>query len=82
MGWSVKHFQDRLRARHGFALSYSWTKAALQRAGLSVAGAPARRASPPGRPRKPCVGMMLHQSLPPRRRGTDRAMSGWPASRR
>ena len=39
MGWTVKHFHDHLCARHGFALSYSWTKAALQRAGL-VCGRP------------------------------------------
>ena len=45
MGWTVKHFHDHLCARHGFALSYSWTKAALQRAGL-VSRAP-RRAPPP-----------------------------------
>ena len=81
MGWTVKHFHDHLRARHGFALSYSWTKTTLQHAGL-VSRAPRRGAHRRRRPRKPCVGMMLHQSLPPRRRGTARAMSGWPASRR
>ena len=59
-GWTVKHFHDHLRARHGFALSYSWTKAALQRAGL-VSRAPRRGAHRRRRPRKPCVGMMLHQ---------------------
>ena len=33
-GWTVKHFHDRLRDRHGFAWSYTWTKTTLQRAGL------------------------------------------------
>ena len=60
MGWTVKHFHDHLRARHGFTLSYSWTKAALQHAGL-VSRAPRRGAHRRRRPRKPCVGMMLHQ---------------------
>ena len=59
-GWTVKHFHDHLRARHGFTLSYSWTKVALQRAGL-VSRAPRRGAHRRRRPRKPCVGMMLHQ---------------------
>ena len=60
MGWTVKHFHDHLRARHGFAWSYTWTKAVLQRAGL-VPKAPRRGAHRRRRPRKPCVGMMLHQ---------------------
>lgn len=60
MGWTVKHFHDHLRAHHGFALSYSWTKTALQRAGL-VSRAPRRGAHRRRRPRKPCRGMMLHQ---------------------
>ena len=59
-GWTVKHFHDHLRERHGFAWSYTWTKAVLQRAGL-VPRAPRRGAHRRRRPRKPCVGMMLHQ---------------------
>ena len=59
-GWTVKHFHDRLRDRHGFAWSYTWTKTVLQRAGL-VPKAPRRGAHRRRRPRKPCVGMMLHQ---------------------
>ena len=47
-------------ARHGFTLSYSWTKAALQRSGL-VSRASRRGAHRRRRPRNPCVGMMLHQ---------------------
>ena len=59
-GWTVKHFHDHLCAHHGFAWSYTWTKTALQRAGL-VSKAPRRGAHRRRRPRKPCVGMMLHQ---------------------
>ena len=60
MGWTVKHFHDHLREHHGFRLSYTWTKTTLQRAGL-VARAPRRGAHRRRRPRKPCIGMMLHQ---------------------
>ena len=60
VGWTVKHFHDHLRDRHGFTLSYSWTKTVLQRAGL-VVRAPRRGAHRRRRPRKPCIGMMLHQ---------------------
>ena len=60
VGWTVKHFHDHLCAHHGFTLSYSWTKAVLHREGL-VAKAPRRGAHRRRRPRKPCVGMMLHQ---------------------
>ena len=59
-GWTVKHFHDRLRDRHGFAWSYTWTKTTLQRAGL-VSKAPKRGVHRRRRPRKPCAGMMLHQ---------------------
>ena len=59
-GWTVKHFHDHLCAHHGFAWSYTWTKTALQRAGL-VSKAPRRGAHRRRRPHKPCVGMMLHQ---------------------
>ena len=59
-GWTVKHFHDHLRAHHGFTLSYTWTKTVLHGAGL-VRKAPRRGAHRRRRPRKPCVGMMLHQ---------------------
>jgi transposase len=59
-GWTVKHFHDHLCAHHGFAWSYTWTKTTLQRAGL-VSKAPRRGAHRRRRPRKPCVGMMVHQ---------------------
>ena len=58
--WTVKHFHDHLRAHHGFAWSYTWTKTVLQRAGL-VSKARRRGAHRRRRPRKPCAGMMLHQ---------------------
>ena len=60
MGWTVKHFHDHLRTRHGFAWSYTWTKTTLQRAGL-VSKARRRGAHRRRRQRKPCVGMMIHQ---------------------
>ena len=59
-GWTLKHFHDRLRERHGFAWSYTWTKTTLQRAGL-VSKAPRRGVHRRRRERKPCVGMMVHQ---------------------
>ena len=59
-GWTVKHFHDHLRDRHGFVWSYTWTKTALQRAGL-VSKTQRRGAHRRKRQRKPCVGMMLHQ---------------------
>ena len=60
VGWTVKHFHDHLRDHHGFALSYTWTKTTLRRAGLA-SKAPRRGAHRRRRPRKPCAGMMLHQ---------------------
>ena len=59
-GWTVKHFHDHLRDRHGFVWSYTWTKTALQRAGL-VSKAQRRGTHRRRRQRKPCIGMMLHQ---------------------
>ena len=49
-----------LRDRHGFTLSYTWTKIDLQPACL-VAKEPRCGAHRRRRPRKPCTGMMLHQ---------------------
>lgn len=59
-GWSVKHFHEHLKDRHGFRWGYTWTKTQLQAAGLAVRAA-RRGAHRRRRPRKPCVGMMLHQ---------------------
>jgi transposase len=60
VGWTVKHFHEHVRARHGFGPGYTWTKTRLHEAGL-VAPAKRRGAHRRRRPRKPCVGMMVHQ---------------------
>ena len=57
--FSVKHFHEKL-ADHGLHRSYSWTKNQLQQAGL-VGKAGRRGEHRRKRPRKPMVGMMLHQ---------------------
>lgn len=59
-GWTVKHFHDHLRKHHGFRWSYTWTKTQLHAAGL-VTPAPRRGAHRRKRPRRPLVGMLLHQ---------------------
>ena len=59
-GFTARHFHDKLVRRHGFGLSYTWTKLRLQEAGL-VAKAPRRSAHRKKRPRRPLVGMLLHQ---------------------
>ena len=60
-GWNVKHFHEQLQKQHGFRWGYTWTKTQLHTAGLIERskrwGAHRRK-----RPRKPCVGMMLHQN--------------------
>ena len=58
--FTVKHFHERLRAEHRFALGYSWTKRILQDAGL-VKRAAKRSAHRKRRPRRPLPGMMLFQ---------------------
>src|SRR5437660_4799103 len=59
MDWNVKHFHEHIQRQHGFAWGYTWTKTQLHAAGL-VARSPRRK-----RPRKPCIGMMLHQDASP-----------------
>lgn len=59
-GWNVKHFHDHLQKQHSFRWSYTFVKTQLQAARL-VARAPRRGAHRRKRPRKPCIGMMLHQ---------------------
>lgn len=59
-GWTVKHFHDHLRKHHRFRWSYTWTKTQLHAAGL-VRPAPRRGAHRRKRPRRPLVGMLLHQ---------------------
>jgi transposase len=60
MGWNVRHFHEHLQRQYGFEWGYTWTKTQLHAAGLvgrSARRGPHRRK----RPRKPCIGMMLHQ---------------------
>jgi transposase len=62
-GFTVKHFHEHLAKRHNYVLGYTVTKLHLHRAGL-VTPARTRSAHRKKRPRRPMVGMMLHQSLP------------------
>jgi len=59
-GFTAKHFHEHLQASHGFRWGYTWTKTYLQGRGL-LARAPRRGAHRRKRPRRPLVGMMLHQ---------------------
>jgi hypothetical protein len=59
-GWTAKHFHEHLQQQHSFGWGYTWTKTQLHAAGL-VERAKRRGAHRRKRPRKPCVGMMLHQ---------------------
>ena len=58
--FTVKHFHEQLLKRHDYKLGYTVTKVHLQRSGL-VRVAPKRSAHRKKRPRRPMVGMMLHQ---------------------
>src|SRR5262252_10311195 len=64
MGWNVKHFHEHLQRQHNFAWGYTWTKTQLHAAGL-VARSGRRGPHRRKRPRKPCIGMMLHQDASP-----------------
>ena len=59
-GFTAKHFHEHLVGRHGFRWGNTWTKTYLQARGL-MAKAPRRGAHRRKRPRRPMVGMMLHQ---------------------
>ncbi|MGH7211113.1 MAG: ISNCY family transposase [Acetobacteraceae bacterium] len=59
-GFTVKHFHEQLGKRHNYMLGYTITKLHLHRAGLVVA-ATKRSAHRKKRPRRPMVGMLLHQ---------------------
>ena len=59
-GFTVKHFHEKLAKRHNYTLGYTVTKLHLHRAGL-VQAATKRSAHRKKRPRRPMVGMMLHQ---------------------
>jgi hypothetical protein len=57
--FSVQHFWEKLRDTHGIAISYTWTKLALQQAGL-VEKSPGRGRYRRRRERRPLRGMMVH----------------------
>jgi transposase len=59
-GFTVQHFHEQLHKRHNYTLGYTVTKLHLQREGL-VQRAKKRSAHRKKRPRRPMVGMMLHQ---------------------
>ena len=59
-GFTVKHFHEQLHKRHNDKLGYTVTRLSLQSAG-PVRPAPRRSAHRKKRPRRPLVGMMLHQ---------------------
>lgn len=59
-GFTVKHFHEQLGKRHNYVLGYTVTKLHLHRSGL-VHAATKRSAHRKKRPRRPMVGMMLHQ---------------------
>lgn len=59
-GFTAKHFHEHLVRDHGFRWGYTWTKTFLQGRGL-LARAPRRGAHRRKRPRRPLIGMLLHQ---------------------
>jgi transposase len=58
--WTVKHFHERAQQQHGLLASYGWTKSVLQAAGVARP-AVQRSAHRKKRPRRPMIGMLLHQ---------------------
>lgn len=59
-GWSVAHFHDWYRERHGGERSYTWVKTRLQEAGLVGKGR-SRGKHRKKRERAPLAGMLVHQ---------------------
>jgi transposase len=59
-GFTVRHFHDKLVRRHGYKLGYTTTRLYLQKTG-AVQPAPKRGRHRRRRPRRPMIGMMLHQ---------------------
>jgi transposase len=59
-GFTVQHFHEQLGRGHGYTLGYTVIKLHLLRAGL-VTPARTRSAHRKKRPRRPMVGMLLHQ---------------------
>ena len=58
--FTAKHFWEKLVDEHGVTRSYNWLRTTLQAHGR-IKPAPRRRAHRRKRPRRPVVGMMLHQ---------------------
>jgi len=59
-GFTAKHFHEHLVKDHSFPFSYSWAKTFLHRRQL-VPIAPRKGAHRKKRPRRPLIGMLLHQ---------------------
>ena len=59
-GWSVAHFHERYREKHGGERSYTWTKNRLQAAGLASKGRTKGRHRK-RRERSPMAGLLVHQ---------------------
>lgn len=57
--FSIQHFYEQATEKHGFTLSYTWTRLVLQAAGLAER-APGRGRYRRRRERRPMVGMLLH----------------------
>ncbi|MEO5375012.1 MAG: helix-turn-helix domain-containing protein, partial [Alphaproteobacteria bacterium] len=58
--FTAKHFHEKAVAEHDLKRSYTWTKNRLQEAG-QIGKTKRRGAHRRKRPRKPLIGMMLHQ---------------------
>ncbi len=58
--YTPKHFHEKLVKKHGFTQSYNWVRLTLQGQGRTQP-APKRGAHRRKRPRRPMIGMMLHQ---------------------
>ncbi len=59
-GFNAKHFHEHLVKEHGFPYSYTWAKSFLHRRQI-VPLAPRKGVHRKKRPRRPLIGMMLHQ---------------------
>ena len=58
--FTAYHFWEKLVAEHDFTRSYNWVRVTLQAHG-KIKPAPRRGAHRRKRPRRPMIGMMLHQ---------------------
>lgn len=63
-GFTAKHFHEHLQRDHKFRWGYTWTKTFLQDVGL-IGKAKVRGAHRRKRPRRPMVGMLVHQDASP-----------------